>query len=90
MPTMTSDDIVGVHGDYGTFARMELAYAVENWHKFGVDYSPKVIAALALAILAVEAERDNCIRLLKRVASGTETAVIEIRLMDDIEAVLKP
>jgi len=59
---MTSDDIVGVHPDYGTMARMELAYAVENWHVFSVDYSPKVIAGLALAVLAVQAERDAALR----------------------------
>jgi len=59
MPVMTNDDIVGTRADYGTLARMELDFANKHMGVFGVDYSPKVIAALCNAILALELERNT-------------------------------
>jgi len=88
MPVMTNDDIVGIRADYGTLARMELDFANKHMGVFGVDYSPKVIAALCNAILALELERDRYMKLLKRVATGEETAVIALELLYDIEEVL--
>ena len=64
MPTMTNDDIIGTHADYGALARMELNYANSMLHVFSVDYSPRVIAALCNAILAVQAERDELLKKL--------------------------